>query len=365
MSLLIDPSPTNVLTYVQHLAYEYIRSLIHRPAVCACSDKADNASAASITLADSSKRVYQVLELLEERQLSFAFCLEKKDLLLACGFGLLTQSLSLDPRGILKVENNTLLSGLARMLRQPDFSRIVSSITADCASNPQRLLAHKASSSTGSMEQKVHKHMKAMASKISSAIRRPQSNTERRISAPARHGNESQHSLHNYGPEASTLRSEPATSPNNPSMSPDYKQYKVRPASVPTNTNLDYLSFMNDAVLAYPMPSGDLYRQVPAATHWDTWLFEGNASESLYDGEGVTSQATHSLDWSPESWAVADDFTNFPAATAKSVLSFSDESLTSGDEFADLAPSTSGVEESYRGILIPEFSPSLGSNFGL
>lgn len=47
----------------------------------------------------------------------------------------------------------------------------------------------------------------------------------------------------------------------------------------------------------------------------------------------------------------------------RSVLSFSDESLTSGEEFPELMGSVS--HESFRGICIPVSSPGANDRYGL
>ena len=42
-----------------------------------------------VALASSSKHIIQIVQLLEERRMSFSFCLNKNELLLLAGFGLL------------------------------------------------------------------------------------------------------------------------------------------------------------------------------------------------------------------------------------------------------------------------------------
>ena len=42
-----------------------------------------------VALASSSKHIIQIVQLLEERRMSFSFCLNKNGLLLLAGFGLL------------------------------------------------------------------------------------------------------------------------------------------------------------------------------------------------------------------------------------------------------------------------------------
>jgi hypothetical protein len=75
------------------LAYYYIRILIQRPAVG--SSLAQKAAPALISVSESSKHIVQIIQLLEERRMSFSFCLNKADVLILCGMTLLYQCLDL------------------------------------------------------------------------------------------------------------------------------------------------------------------------------------------------------------------------------------------------------------------------------
>ncbi|KAG6003815.1 hypothetical protein E4U21_001670 [Claviceps maximensis] len=75
------------------LAFYHVRALIYRPAVG--SSLGAKAAPALLSIADSSKRIIQITQLLEERNLSFSFCLNKYDLLALCGLTLLYQVVEL------------------------------------------------------------------------------------------------------------------------------------------------------------------------------------------------------------------------------------------------------------------------------
>ncbi|KAG5953323.1 hypothetical protein E4U53_006057 [Claviceps sorghi] len=75
------------------LAFYHVRALIHRPAIG--SSLGAKAAPALLSVADSSKRIIQITQLLEERNLSFSFCLNKYDLLALCGLSLLYQLVEL------------------------------------------------------------------------------------------------------------------------------------------------------------------------------------------------------------------------------------------------------------------------------
>ncbi|KAJ3570838.1 hypothetical protein NPX13_g5596 [Xylaria arbuscula] len=75
------------------LAYYYVRTLIYRPAVG--SSLGAKAAPALLATAESSKHIIQIIQLLEERSMSFSFCLNKTDTLVLCGVTLLYQGLEL------------------------------------------------------------------------------------------------------------------------------------------------------------------------------------------------------------------------------------------------------------------------------
>ena len=99
-----------------------------------CSDLGDKASPSVVALAQSSKHIVQIILLLEERRLSFSFCLNKNELLLLAGFGLLFQSLDLDCRGKLIQDSQRLLCSIVEILERNegvgaiDFKKIACAI---------------------------------------------------------------------------------------------------------------------------------------------------------------------------------------------------------------------------------------------
>jgi len=117
-------------------------------------------------------------------------------------------------------------------------------------------------------------------------------------------------------------------------------------------------------------------------TDWERLLSSlDNGQTNIYDGiyggppidalvgvPPLSNSVDANLVWSPDVWAISAE--GLSAAAPQSVLSFSDESLTSGEEFPDLTNCTSN--ESYRGIMIPEMVaddrfalPGLDGGFGL
>ena len=96
------------------MAYYYIRTLIHRPAVT--SSLGSKAAPSLIAVGECSKHVVQIVQLLEERSMAFSFCLNKTDMLVLCGVALLYQSLGLSPDSKLMREVERLFAALVDIL---------------------------------------------------------------------------------------------------------------------------------------------------------------------------------------------------------------------------------------------------------
>jgi hypothetical protein len=80
------------------LTYHYVRSLIQRPVICASLGPRSQSS--MLTMANSCKHMVQIMQLLDERGMSFSFCLNRDELLVLAGFGLLFQVRHTDIRWI-------------------------------------------------------------------------------------------------------------------------------------------------------------------------------------------------------------------------------------------------------------------------
>ncbi|UKZ62167.1 uncharacterized protein TrAtP1_003425 [Trichoderma atroviride] len=98
------------------LTYYYIRTLIYRPAVG--SSLGPKAAPALMTISESSKHIIQIAELLEERNLSFSFCMNKCDLLALCALTLLYQTIDLKRDSKVLRENERLVNDVLKTLRK-------------------------------------------------------------------------------------------------------------------------------------------------------------------------------------------------------------------------------------------------------
>ncbi|KAH9883281.1 fungal-specific transcription factor domain-containing protein [Xylariomycetidae sp. FL2044] len=116
------------------LAYYYIRTLIHRPAVG--SSLGNKAASSLIAVGESSKHLVQIIQLLEERSMSFSFCLNKTDVLVVCAMSLLYQSLDLNHESKLMKDAERLVNAVLKILQRMkapgsyDLRRVASMLIA-------------------------------------------------------------------------------------------------------------------------------------------------------------------------------------------------------------------------------------------
>ncbi|KAK7989355.1 hypothetical protein PG989_009670 [Apiospora arundinis] len=98
------------------LAYYHTRILIHRPAIGTNLGSKDAPSL--MTISESSKHTIQIIQLLEERGMSFSFCLNKTDILVLCGMTLLYQALGLKQESKLMKDDTRLVNGVLKILQK-------------------------------------------------------------------------------------------------------------------------------------------------------------------------------------------------------------------------------------------------------
>lgn len=269
---------------VQSLAYHYIRSLVHRPAVCASTILGDRASSSVCAVASSGKCIIQILQLLEERNLCFSFCLNKDELLVISGFGLLFQSLDLDRDGKLMRDHQRMLKSIVEMLEHRSapgarhFRKVAGSILSTMSQKPllSRHNSDRSGMTTQDMLKSTQKQLKAIAARFTpDKPRRSESDetvvndTDSRSTVPVigAHPNTSQNSLSSIHSEPASLAQapNPRSSPSNPALSPaiyrtsqppiPMKQKRSSTSASPHPTNLDYLVF----------PTGPLHTSPHAA----------------------------------------------------------------------------------------------------
>ncbi|KAJ5975673.1 hypothetical protein N7481_009380 [Penicillium waksmanii] len=114
-----DKPSTNVTSSrspLLSLVYYFIRSLIHRPAVCFAEENLRSPSI--LAMSDSSKHIIQILQLLDERRLCLSVSINRKELVFLSGLGLLWQTLSLKRDSKLLKDSQKLLANVVEQLEQ-------------------------------------------------------------------------------------------------------------------------------------------------------------------------------------------------------------------------------------------------------
>lgn len=322
------------------MAYHYIRALIQRPAVCA--SLGSRSSSAMLALSSSCKSVVQIIQLLEERGLSFSFCLNKDEVLVLSGFGLLFQTLTLDPSSKILRESQKTVTAVVETLTKSgapcasEFKKVASSFldskdepTATKSlvspSRPKNKTSRQNSEGTlppprpHSLQASTKKQLKALASRFtpSPTSKAPDMGyNDRRATVPTislhPHAQQTQ-SQPSLSPQQSfepvnISRSEPALSPNTihnqhppvlaPSAPPAKQPHlKPRKRSNPTNmTNLDYLSFGNDPANQQHVCAVPPIKSEPQPTDWEKLLGsldngQTNIFDACYGGQPIEALA--------------------------------------------------------------------------
>ncbi|RMZ70381.1 transcriptional activator acu-15 [Pyrenophora seminiperda CCB06] len=320
-----DKPSTNVTSSrapVLSLAYHHIRALVYRPAVAA--NLGDRGSSAVVAVGDACKHIVQIVELLDERKLSFSFCLNRNEVLVQAGFGLLFQMVNLAREGKLIKDSNRLVCSVMDMLEQGnaagyvEFRRVGCDIVAVPPMEPMPAPPLSRHNSEGHMGapldtfRATHKSLKALAARFSPSG----------MKASRQESHE---------PRRATL---PALSPN------------VAVHANPSSTSLSSIHSEPPRMLS-SLDNGQ-------TNIYDT-IYGGPCADALVDIAPLSAASADSAaTWSPNVWNWSSYSSEAPPP--QSVLSFSDESLTSGEEFGTAAceyGSTPGSDRLYPGIMIP------------
>ncbi|KAM0273934.1 hypothetical protein ACHAQH_008105 [Verticillium albo-atrum] len=403
------------------LAFHYTRVLIYRPAIG--SSLGQKAAPALITTAKSSKHIIQIFQLLEERGMSFSFCLNKTDTLILCGMHMLYQCVGLKKEGKLMKDSEKLVNGVVKIVSKAkapgwyDFKRVAGMLiqldepimpspsqphsdnvrpsTAQRASPPVPVARKKSSPQT--KPERLNSMSAADADRLRhhERMRRlTMPNTQR----PDLYRSQSRSSFESLPHDTVTRRDE------RHSMSQESGGQR---ASSTQRQNLDFLALGTNTdgsspsspalarqqqQVAVPQNQQQWAQQVPqkvssvTASEWEALLgsMDGglnNVYDAIYGGPGLninesTPTSTNISGWSPDSW----DLTNFnlgdfgtSGAPAPSTLSVSEESLSSGEDLSgpsELNLSLDNLE--YRSALLAGYTNSDGfivdpleSNYGV
>lgn len=393
------------------LAYYYVRGLINRPAVG--PNLGGKAAPNLIAVSESSKHIVQIVQLLEERSMSFSFCLNKADVLVLCGTSLLYQSVDLKQESKLMKDSERLVNVVIKLLlkmKAPgtyDLKRVASMlITLDVPSHmrtsPDTAMAAPPSrtSPTLNLSRKKSPYSagRPVGASMSETDLLAQQDKLRRMHLP--NGQPTRSELHRAQSRASLDANTEQPKPRRDhrfSIS-QIQQTMMRMSPIHRNKqrNLDYLS-LNDASAenqlsppppqarsssSQPMAHGQPQMQLYSPNHvankggsgggvtiseWEALLgaMDGgqiNVYDAIYGGPGLslgetpTSTGTNMGEWSPDSWDLSSfnigDLTTNPGPP-QSVLSISDDSLSSGDDLTSNDMYLRMGSEDYQSGLMP------------
>ncbi|KAL2431360.1 Transcriptional activator protein acu-15 [Exophiala dermatitidis] len=370
------------------LAYFYTRSLIHRPLLCHGSGSA--ASAAGIVLAAAGKHILQIVDLLLERRMNYTFPLNKADLLLSSGVSILWQTLDLDDDSKLVKDNQKSLTLSVGMLMNEHsvaaaaFQKMAASLVAfegrpDASPKSQSLDNGPQRPSTAmpapaeTKSKSTRKQLQAIASRWSSFSTKSKSVEAPRPAIGIQNGPPSLSPAHRAASTVSlsSTRSAPVMPLNAASPS----QPTTCRAIDTTAINLDYLPLGDELMTSQTRTSSSTMlppKKQPTPTptivdaSWDQLLTNLDDNSALYGDMTATGYPLYqpnSNEWTPDAWHLSGIDLATKAPVPQSLLSFSEESLTSGDDFLFSAPSShngstsigDGLDpaETYRGITIP------------
>ncbi|KAI1199736.1 fungal-specific transcription factor domain-containing protein [Nemania serpens] len=406
------------------LAYYYIRALVHRPAVG--SNLGAKAAPALMATADSSKHIIQIIQLLEERSMSFSFCLNKTDVLALCGMTLLYQSLELKHDSKLMKDIERLTNAVLKTLQKekaPGISDLkrVARMLIMVGDSPQpastqkspgimTMAAPQRTSPPASTFKKGLPYSRHTGAAMSETDLLSQQEKLRRMTMPS--SSAARAELYRTQSPASFDHTDQSTSRRNHRFSISHTQQAMMRASPShkANPNMDYLSLGNNTASnpqsrspsqthippsrAMPpshQPQAPLYP--PSSMHkgisgsgvtlgeWEALLgaMDGgqiNVYDAMYGGPAIsletpTSAATHYTEWAADPWDLSGfhigdlDLGHTSAGGPQSVLSLSDDSLSSAAE--DLSNELYlGVKgEDYQGGLLPHHRNSHDGPVGL
>jgi len=368
-NLISDRSP------LLSLAYFHTRSLIHRPLLCHGSGSA--ASAATIVLAAAAKHIAQIVDLLDERCMNYTFPVNKQDLLLNAGFSILWQCMDLEDYSKLFKDNQKSLTLLLAKISKEnnaaasEFQKVASAfalVGSHRAIQPKHIptdtpapgFLDNISAPVATKQKTAKKQLLAIASRFSgygSKVNKSDEGVKRRTTPPQTGLSQLQST--NSTVSLASIQSAPAmqvcTSSPRTSMVP-------RPiAAASSVVNLDYFPVEGTQNLASQNSSSTMLppKKHSAPSSTDDWkqLVPDFETSVLYNTVEPTALNKcllnpETADWTEGLW----DLTGFTekAHVPQSLLSFSEESLTSGDDFVfSTAGSLHGSMSTHDGVDFP------------
>ena len=308
--------------------------------------------------------------------MSFSFCLNKNELLLLAGFGLLFQGLSSDRKGRLIQDSQRLLCSVIEILERnaatgaSEFKRIACAMitikgnqkgngSSDQIAGRRKSNGNMAAPKESTKSTPKIQHIASRYSTGNAPVVKRESSSGRRSTAPTLPTGQ----LSCYG-SASSSKSVPSVV----SDSMHQHEYSRRttisqPARARLSTkplNLDYLSFSDFTPSPNNMsPSASQQYMAPdlASTQMEAPLDSLFPSEDVFSSY-VSPPSSADLGWGSDNWALHASVGN-EAGASQSRISFSEEDVTSGEEL-----SSCDVGADLRGLAMPGLD-GLDGHFGL
>ncbi|KAJ5682533.1 hypothetical protein N7462_005698 [Penicillium macrosclerotiorum] len=410
-----DKPSTNVTSSrspLLSLVYYFIRSLIHRPAVCFADEHLRSPSI--LALSDSSKHIIQILELLDERRLCLSFSINRKELVFFSGLGILWQIIGLKRESKLAKESQKLLGTVLEQLlpvsstAAAEFGALANtlvpldigkqgSLSSDQQTQEMMAPTHKPSRSP-------KRQLQSLKSRIANSVSRAPSSKQ---ASPSR-----RNTISGAAPpiDSQSLRS-PSWTSLPPSQSEQISATPYRLDRVQSSLELgsdprllsSSTGYGHSRALSCSTPS-DAPAGAITMADWEYVLSDmdrgySNIFTGIYGGKecgedpgpfaSITAEYTQKSndgafttplvpttdvhDLSPEAWSASSgDFVSNQDHVAQSVLSYSGESMGSAeDNFTSLAeasvrPDDIGLIDPFHGLAMPaeedfdEFSLSSG-----
>ncbi|PYI21607.1 acetate regulatory DNA binding protein FacB [Aspergillus violaceofuscus CBS 115571] len=388
-----DKPSTNVTSSrspLLSLVYYFIRSLIHRPAVCFGEDCVRSPSL--LVISDSAKHIIQILQLLDERRLCLSLSFNRKELIFATGLNFLWQNLNLKHDSKLAKESQKWITTVVDQL-ETESSPVAAEFNA-LARVMVSLDNHKHGSSIGPLDMSppAQKPLKSPKKQLQSWKARltghsSPSHTEQQDS-PSRRATISGASAH---PNARHIRSSSWASL--PLDSVHASQMLTEKAYHRSSS----MAFDSSHALSSSAPS-DAAAGPITVSDWEFVLSDmdrgySNIFTGIYGGRecgedsgpfaSITAEYAHKPDdnttsrselqgLSPAAWSASSnsDLQQGQEAVAQSVLSYSDESMASpgdGIPYHDvhLSPEEHvNLLDPFHGIMVPGVDDEV-HDFGL
>lgn len=353
-----------------------MKSLISKVIILADSPSQHQLSSSMVTLSSSARKMIQIGELLHERGMTFAFCLDEHEVLLSAVFGLLLENLNLELSGVtVQKENIKLARAVVRRFQddncgcQNELSTLLASESLDVERYPS---GHVTSTKTAPCDARAvkaeHHRRRGQGATFHSQVRF-QDTVQRSCSQSQRKRSEqgpstqSMPMLDKSGPRHVTQRESASLALKHTQKSNKQSYNLAIELSSAFKYGNEEVSSKDWQDVLSNLDSGqnniyDVIYGGPTATNVVDYSSMSSLSPeqphypySRKTSESNTSQQNRNL-WAPDDWNLSSHFSDPGVNGSTSVVSFSSEETPSLDGFGDLAFANSVGD--YSGIVIPD-----------